>query len=1064
MPAFYKTLKTARNATAIVMVLVIVAVVILRFITIGLNEYRTEIESKLSGLTGADVKVADVSITWKSANPEIKLQDVRLIYAEKQQDVIRLNKAYIEIDLLKSLLTRELMPSGLIVDGANIHIVRHKDRTLAIQGFGISDTTPDETESQYFSQWLLAHPYIGLKNCTIQWRDQYRNREFSFSNINLNLKNENEKHYLSGSVGFPEKIGRTLQFEIAIDGDVLASSDWSGSLKTKGTQLGVNVFLDELGRDYLALSDGMVSFDLQGRFENARIQSVEGELELNAIQLVNQNDFIKRPADVDIGHFKWLRNQEDWVLDISKVVFTEANNKDKGNHIKIAVSNNNIQVDIDKVMNRSISQIALMFGKLDKEMIDAITTMQPEGKLIGFHTSFNLAGQGIEQLAFTTELDNMSIKPWHSIPGFRNLSGMLNHKDDAGSFKVETEHNQVQINIPRVFRKSWPMKEIEGEVKWTHKDKVWEISTDKIDLVGKDIEMQVTALVRIEENISPYIDISATFEDGNAEQVYSYLPVVIMPDEVVKWLDHSIVSGHVKSGTAVFKGQVQDFPFTKNNGQFKVDFMIENALLDYMTGWPRIDQIEAQVVFSGNSMNIEMAAAKIFDADVLGTHISIPAIDADHPILKIKGRVDATTRDGIAFLKRSPLKEKFSYFLPEKEVKGKCDINLDLGISLSNKPNTTVGSIRFKNNELTVNHDLVVNRINGGLDFSNTGITNSKLSGRFLGDEITANIYSEVPEGTHESNTIVEIVSRLDIAKLMKQHNWPWLIYFSGASDWQAKIKFPQSWGEGKGHGQLHIESTLSGMDINLPSPLAKKPDEIRTLEMEVDLSANEIRQLSMLYGKDISGVFELENKNNKTSMSRGAINLGSEGIELPEKSLFKLSGDLSRIDIDNWITFSKSQSIIKPEASNLTLLLDADHLHIEKNKAKEEGAIKKQDTFDPRDIPRMFVKAKRFTYGKAELGQLGVEVVKVPDGLQFKDITLNSTRIKANGGGSWLYVNEAHQSLLKLKVEHESFGELLSQLDYANEFEGSKSNSDLDVKWAGSPYDWSLQKVEGKI
>ncbi|MDH5436050.1 MAG: TIGR02099 family protein, partial [Gammaproteobacteria bacterium] len=33
-----------------------------------------------------------------------------------------------------------------------------------------------------------------------------------------------------------------------------------------------------------------------------------------------------------------------------------------------------------------------------------------------------------------------------------------------------------------------------------------------------------------------------------------------------------------------------------------------------------------------------------------------------------------------------------------------------------------------------------------------------------------------------------------------------------------------------------------------------------------------------------------------------------------------------------------------------------------------------------------------------------------------------------------------------------------------ANEFEGSKSNLDLDVKWAGSPYDWSLQKVEGKI
>ena len=1064
MPSFYKTLKIARNVTAIVIVAFIVTMVVLRFITFGMNEYRSEIESRLSGLIGTDVKVSDVSVTWKSINPEIRLQDVRLVDTSKNKDVIQFNKAYIEIGLLESLFNWKLIPSGLMVDGANLYVVRHADRTLAIQGFGVTDNQFQESESQDFSKWLLAHPYIGLKNCNIQWNDKYRKREFNFSNVNLHLKNENGIHYLNGSVNFPETIGRALQFEIAIEGDVLASGSWNGSLKTMGTQLGLNVFLDELGRDYLALSEGTISFDLQGELKNARLQSIEGKLELSAIQLVNQNDFIKRPADVDISYFKWQRDKEDWILDINKAVFIEGDNRDKGNHIEIAVSDNNIQVDIDQAMNRSISQIALMFGKLDKQMIDAIVTMQPEGKLEDFHTSFDLSGPNIEQLAFNTQLSNVSIKPWRSIPGFSKLSGVLDHKDDVGSLEIDTEGDQVQVDIPRVFRKPWPMKEIEGEVKWAYKDKAWEISTNKIDLVGKDINMQVNALVRIEENTSPYLDISATFEDGNAEQVYPYLPVVIMPDDVVKWLDSSIISGHVKSGTAVFQGQVKDFPFTKDNGQFKVDFTIENALLDYMSGWPRIDQIEAQVVFSGNSMNIEVAEGKIFDADVVNTRVSIPVLDADHPVLKIKGKVESTTRDGVAFLKQSPLKEKFGYFLPEKEVKGKCDINLDLDISLSDKPNKTAGSIKFKDNILTGTHDLVVDKINGVLDFSNAGVTNSKLSGLFLGNKISANIYSENPEGKNESTTVMEIASRIEIDKLMEQHNWPWVMYFSGNSDWRAKIKFPENWGAGEGRGQLHIESDLSGMDINLPSPLAKKADEIRTLEMEIDLSTNMTRQLSMLYGKDVSGVFELNEKDNKISMSRGAIHLGKKGTELPDKSLFKLSGDLARIDIDNWITFSKTQSIWKPEASNLTLLLDAGHLHIERNKDKKSETTSQQDTFDPRDIPHMFVKAKRFTYGKAELGTLGMEVAKVQDGLQFKHITLNSDEVKANGEGSWLYVNDTHQSSLNVKVEHESFGELLGQLDYANEFEGSKSKLMINAGWNGSPYDWSLKKMEGKL
>ena len=1064
MPSLYKSLTTARNVTAIIIIIFVATVITLRFVTFGLNQYRSDIENKLSDLIGYNVKVGDIYVSWKSVNPEIRMEEVRLIDIRSNREVMQFKKARVDIGLLDSIAGGKLIPTGLMIDGASLYVVRHPDRTIAIQGIGVSDTKVSESDNQAFAQWLLANPYIGIENCNISWKDEYRKREFSFSNVNLHLKNENGQHFLKGSIHFPEKIGRALEFDLAIKGDVLSSSEWEGSLKTRGTQLGLNVFLDEVGRDYLALSEGVVSFDLQGEFKQARIESIEGELELDNIKLVNQNEFIKNPADVDISRFKWQRENENWTLDIDKAVFQEGDIKEKGSHIRIAVNKNNAQVDIDSAMNRSISQIALMFGKLDKKMIDAIVTMRPEGKLEKFHTSFNIVNDAIEQIAFNTQLSDLTIQPWKSIPGFTALSGTLRHANNAGSLEIETDSDRVEVNIPHVFRKSWPIREMTGRIDWARKGKAWEITTSEIDLAGKDLEMQVKALVRIEENTSPYLDVKASFNNGNAEQVYSYLPVVIMPDRVVKWLDRSIISGHVKTGTAVFRGQVKDFPFEKNNGQFKVDFTIENVLLDYMQDWPRIDQIEAQVVFSGNSMNIDVEAGKIFDADILETKVSIPILSSNHPVLNIKGKVDSTTRDGIAFLKQSPLNKKFANLLPEKEVKGKCNINLNLGISLSDKASTAAGSIKFINNTLIGAHDLKINQINGLLSFSDKGVTQSRLSGVFLDKPITADIYSEKQQGKKESFTTMDIASHVEVEKLMKQYNWPWLIYFSGNADWRAKVQFPQDWGSGEGKGQLHIESDLSGLGVNLPSPLGKEAVMTRTLELEVDLATTDTRKISMLYGKDISGIFELEEKENRTSLSRGGIHLGSEGTSLPEKSLFKLSGDLASIDIDNWITFSKSQTLWKPDGSALTLFLDADHLHIERHKGDKETTESKEDTFDPRDIPTMFVKAKRFTYGNAELGQLDMEVAKVENGLSFKHITLNSSKVKAEGSGNWLYINDVHNSSLNLKIEHESFGELLSQLDYENEFEGSRSILKLDARWDGSPYDWSLRKVEGSM
>jgi uncharacterized protein YhdP len=62
--------------------------------------------------------------------------------------------------------------------------------------------------------------------------------------------------------------------------------------------------------------------------------------------------------------------------------------------------------------------------------------------------------------------------------------------------------------------------------------------------------------------------------DGSRKS--DYLPVGIMPDELVSWLDKALVSDYVKSGSFLLYSPVSEFPFRQNQGRFEVWFGVRD--------------------------------------------------------------------------------------------------------------------------------------------------------------------------------------------------------------------------------------------------------------------------------------------------------------------------------------------------------------------------------------------------------------------------------------------------------------------------------------------------------
>ncbi len=236
----------------------------------------------------------------------------------------------------------------------------------------------------------------------------------------------------------------------------------------------------------------------------------------------------------------------------------------------------------------------------------------------------------------------------------------------------------------------------------------------------------------------PFLDLQTRFADGDVTAVPRYLPAHIMPPGVVTWLDRAFLGGRVRGGVALFHGRPADFPFDEHNGVFLVSADVENAGLDYGAGWPRIDEIAAQVNFSGRSMSIDAASGGIFAAQLGPTKVSIE--DLRHGVLQIDGSAQSSNADLLRFLRESPLSVHYRDTLAGLTARGDSRLTLSLNLPLT--PHDSVplllGRVDFNAGALALpGLDLTLDDINGPMDFTATGLFSSGLRANLSGNAVT---------------------------------------------------------------------------------------------------------------------------------------------------------------------------------------------------------------------------------------------------------------------------------------------------------------------------------------
>jgi len=155
----------------------------------------------------------------------------------------------------------------------------------------------------------------------------------------------------------------------------------------------------------------------------------------------------------------------------------------------------------------------------------------------------------------------------------------------------------VLIEFGSLFREPLAIGGLNGVIAWRHDEGEWRFTSDELLLRNSDLQVRARMGVAVpDDGASPYVALDVKFngEPGSVAHKSRYLPVSLIPN-AVKWLDQSIIGGTVPDGTFIFNGRVNQFPFHHDEGKFEVRFRITDGILEYAEGWPRLEEIEADI-------------------------------------------------------------------------------------------------------------------------------------------------------------------------------------------------------------------------------------------------------------------------------------------------------------------------------------------------------------------------------------------------------------------------------------------------------------------------------------
>lgn len=897
-----------------------VSVVVLHgWIVPRIGDYRGLAETQASRVIGVPVTIGALSAKSGTLFPTFELRDV-VVRDASDREALRLSR------VVASMSPRSLWRLSFVqlyIQNPQLDVRLDALGKLHVAGLDMSGQTgSDDTRA---TDWFFSQREFVIEGGTVRWTDERRRAEpLLLTDVRFIARNGSRRHAMRLDATPPAGWGERFSLRGDFRQPLLSVhrgnwQRWAGQMyaelpRIDVRRLGNYVSLDARIRDgrgglraWADVRDGQVV----GGAVDLALDRIDASLEAGLDPLVLR---------AVTGRVASQLNDQTFEFSTTALQFDTADG--------LRWPGGNLWFQHTPVQGRTPERGAFRADRLDLAALSLIAARLPLGDAThrmlaayaprGVVEHIDASWQGAlgdpHQYKASGSVSALSLAsqpapaPHTGTPGLSGATISFDATQDGG--KATLAIAQGMLDFPGVFEEPRiPIDTLSAQLQWKRNGdqaqlQVSDLQFENADAAGVARATWRTSDPAVSRSQSRYpgvLDLQGQLTRANGTRVYRYLPLEI-PQHTRSYVQQSVTKGVASVVDFTVRGDLYEVPFPNpRDGDFRIAAKVSDVNYAYAPpsltaagkalAWPALTGVSGDLIFERNGMRVRNARGRIVGAPgVEVTQANVQIEDMAHPAPMLG--VDAKARGPLGELLKAgaPLTGEVAASVAAIRATGNADYQLKLDLPLENMDKTKVqASVVLGGNDLQLAPEApVIGQVHGTLSFTESGFQLNGMRGRLAGGETQVEGRGRYASGApSEANFRAQGSLTADGLRDMREVDWmPRLAAkASGGTAYAATLSVRD------GIPEFSVTSSLQGLSLDLPAPLAKPADTTMPLQIDKRVVLREARadavpvlhdRISLELGSVASAHYLRDISGDTARVLNGAIGVGLADGEAP--------------------------------------------------------------------------------------------------------------------------------------------------------------------------------------
>ncbi|HEY3655953.1 MAG TPA: YhdP family protein [Steroidobacteraceae bacterium] len=1080
--------------------------------------YQAEIKDWVHDRIGYHIAFASVSPAFRWYGPELYFDQLELRSKDDRRVLARAAGGRVGADIWQLLRSGKLFAGRIELDAPNISITRVGPDKYALAseielGGGDSSLPTLRLGDLPAGTLAIRGGFITIDN----WNSALP--QLQLRDVNLHFRRGDGVAALAVAARLPSVLGG----DVSVNGDALGfgplnTLNWSGLVRTRNLSLaGWRKLLPE----YLSrLGAGTGGFQAAASGQGRDITRADidfGALDVT-IQLADEPSV---KFDQIAGAFTVNHSGDRWTLLGRRVHALRAGRRDPDAEFDVSWRGGDaglLELSGRASYLRAEALLPLAGLVPQKDLRERLQEVAPTGEWMDTHLDLMRAQASDPwRLNIEARFRGVGFAAAGRAPGLRGLSGSIAGTDAGGRIDIDT-HNGV-FAWPAQFTQPIALEAFKTTLYWKRTADELLVATPSLQLKTRDAALHGRlAWRRPADGGSPVLTLAASVDNGNAAQAHVYFPHALLAPSALAWLNRAFVAGHLSHADAIIQGPVRHFPFRDGTGLFLVRAHLDGMTLDYREGWPRAENLAVSAEFRNEGLSVQLLGGKVGNLSVAKGDARF--VDFKTAELQLHATASGDAADALDYLRATPLDAMAEHAFSKVEAKGPMQSDVDLFLPFKAFEQRRV-FVHAHLHGVSLNRPggaLAATELNGDADIDGAQVARADVHGKIMGGSFQ--MQARAPRNRPVRRTILVFNGTLSGDALHSALSLPASIPINGATDWHGVLRMAP---EPARERSLRVKSSLAGLELNLPEPLAKPAGRPLPSSVDIQWAPSGGSQVRVTLGSVLQGQATLDAGAEGPTLRRAAVTFGSasssEAPAYSDTQVVNSGGQIERLDLGGWLRLYTPDKSAKPLTSflhsakfdvtqidylGLSFLdvsldlavseagwriglggpnvigsislpsaadstepwnLEFTRLKFAEIRDADPGpkAAPEQSGANPRRIPAINFHAADMSMDERQFGDVRATLAKLDDGIGLKQLTVTAANFSVNAQGAWRG-KDAGSSRIEGSLSSTDVGATLKELGYDAVIEAKTGKMDFDMSWAGAPTAGALKDATGHV